>query len=54
MGLAAGFEFNQELSRVVFHPPLYGSIVMDFVLRSTEKAMEDHGIKWRGKTVLDL
>jgi hypothetical protein len=27
---------------------------MDFVLRSTRKAMGDHGIKWRGKTLLDL
>ena len=29
-------------------------ILKDFVLRSTGKAMEDHGIKWRGKTLLDL
>ena len=27
---------------------------MDFVLRSSEKAIEDHGIKRRGKTVGDL
>ena len=27
---------------------------MDFVLRSTGKAMEDHGIKWGGKSLLDL
>ena len=29
-------------------------ILMDFVLRSTKKAMEDHGIKWGGKSLLDL
>ena len=27
---------------------------MDFVLRSTGKAIGGHGIKWRGKTLLDL
>ena len=27
---------------------------MDFVLRSTGKAIEDHEIKWGGKTLLDL
>ena len=27
---------------------------MDFVLRSAGKAMGDHGIKWGGKTLLDL
>ena len=27
---------------------------MDFVLRGTGKVMQDHGIKWRGKTFLDL
>ena len=27
---------------------------MDFVLRSTGKAIGDHGLKWRGKTPLDL
>ena len=27
---------------------------MDFVLRSTERAMGDHRIKWGGKTLLDL
>ena len=27
---------------------------MDFVLRSTGKAIGDHGIKWKGKTLLDL
>ena len=27
---------------------------MDFVLRSTGKAIGDHGIKWGGKTLLDL
>ncbi|XP_065582975.1 uncharacterized protein LOC136042043 [Artemia franciscana] len=29
-------------------------ILMDFVLRSTRKSMEEHGIKWGGKTFLDL
>ncbi|XP_065576493.1 serine/arginine repetitive matrix protein 1-like isoform X2 [Artemia franciscana] len=28
--------------------------VLGIVLRSTGKAMRDHGIKWRGKTLLDL
>ena len=27
---------------------------MDIVLRSTEKSMEDPGIKWGGGTLLDL
>ena len=27
---------------------------MDFVLRNIAKAMGDHGIKWGGKTLLDL
>ena len=27
---------------------------MDFILRSTEKAMGEHGVKWGGKTFLDL
>ena len=27
---------------------------MDFVLRSTRKAIRDYGIKWGGKTPLDL
>ena len=54
MRLTACFVLNQELTRVVFYSPLYGSILMDIILRSTEKAMGDHGIKWRGKTLLDL
>jgi hypothetical protein len=29
-------------------------ILMDFVLRSTKKAMGDHGIKWGGKSLLDF
>jgi len=28
--------------------------LIDFISRSTGKAMGDHGIKWRGKTLLDL
>ena len=27
---------------------------MDFVLRSSGKSIGDHGIKWGGKTLLDL
>ena len=27
---------------------------MDFVLRSTGNSMGDHGIKWGGKTLLDV
>ena len=29
-------------------------IFMDFVLRSTGKAIGEHGIKWEGKIFLDL
>ena len=57
MRLTAGFVLNQDLSRVVFYSPLHGFqwiILMDFVLRSTGKTMGDHGIKWGGKTLLDL
>jgi len=46
MRSATGFVLNQELSRILFYP--------DFVLRSTGKAIGDHGIKWEGKTLLDL
>ena len=53
MRLAAGFVLNQELSRVVFYAPFIWIILMDFVLRSTGKAMGDHRIKWGGKTLLD-
>ena len=34
--------------------PLYLDHLIDFISRSTGKAMGDHGIKWRGKTLLDL
>ena len=34
--------------------PFIWIILMGFVLRSTENAIEDHGIKWRGKTLLNL
>ena len=34
--------------------PFTWTILMDFVLRNTGKAMGDHGIKWGGKTLLDL
>ena len=34
--------------------PFIWIILMDFVLRSTEKAMGDHGVKWGGKTFLNL
>ena len=34
--------------------PFIWIILMDFVLRSTGKAMGDHGIKWGDKTLLDL
>ena len=35
-------------------PPFTWIILMDFVLRSTGKAMGDYGIKWGGKSLLDL
>ena len=34
--------------------PFTWIILMYFVLRSTGKAIRDHGIKWGGKTLLDL
>ena len=34
--------------------PFMWIILMEFFLRSTGKAMGDHGIQWRGKTLLDL
>ena len=34
--------------------PFTWIISMDFVLQSRGKAMGDHGIKWGGKTLLDL
>ena len=34
--------------------PFIWIVLMDFVLRSTGKAIGDHGIKWGGKTLLDL
>ena len=34
--------------------PFVYIILMDFVLRSTGKAIGDHGIKWGGKTLLEL
>ena len=34
--------------------PFVWIILMDFVLRSRGKAMGDHGIKWEGKSLLDL
>ena len=34
--------------------PFIWIILMDFVSRSTGKAIGDHGIKWGGKTLLDL
>ena len=34
--------------------PFIWIILMDFILRSTGKAIGDHGIKWGGKAILDL
>ena len=34
--------------------PFTWIILMDFVLKSTGKAMGDHGIKWERNTLLDL
>ena len=34
--------------------PFIWITLIDFVLRSTGKAIEDYGIKWGGKTLLDL
>ena len=34
--------------------PFIWIILLDYILRSTRKAMGDHGIKWRGKTPLHL
>jgi len=54
MRLVAGFVLNQELSSVVFYTSFMWIMLIDFVLRSTGKAMGEHGIKWRRKTFLDL
>ena len=45
MRLAAGFVLNQELSMVVFYPPLYGLFWWTLSQGAQEKAMGDHGIK---------
>jgi len=37
----------------VLHPFIL-IILMDFVLRSTGKAIVDHGIRWGGEMLLDL
>ena len=54
MRLAAGFALNQELSMIVFYSSFIWIILMDFVFRSTGKVLGDHGIKWGGKTLMDL
>jgi len=54
MRIVAGFVLNQELSRVLFYPTLYGSFLMGFFLRSPRKAIRDHGIKCGRKNLLDL
>jgi len=51
MRLVARFVLNQDLSRVVFYIFI---ILMEFILRNTTKAMEEHGIKWGSKTYLYL
>ena len=54
MRLATGFVLNQEFKQGCVLSPFIWIILMDFVLRSTGKAIGDHGIKWGGRTLLDL
>ena len=48
------FCINSGVKQGCVLPPFIWIILMDFVLRSTEKAIGDHGIKWGGKILLDL
>ena len=57
MRLAAGFILNQESGFILNQLgsiPLYMDHLMDFVLRSTGKVMEDHGIKGKNSPGLRL
>ena len=49
MRLAAGFEIKSGVKQGFVLSPFIWIILMDFVLRSTGKAIGDHGIKWVGK-----
>ena len=46
--ISAKYEKNTDAG------PFIRIILMDFVLKSTRKAMWDHGIKWGGHTLLNL
>ena len=54
MTLAAGFVLNQELNWVNIQSPFLWIILTEFVLKSSRKAMGEHWIKWREKTLLNL
>ena len=47
------FSIKSEVKQGCVLFPFIWIILMDFVLRSTGKAIGDHGIKWGGKTLLD-
>ena len=52
--VSSWFCINSEVEQVCVLSPFIWTILMDFVLRSTGKAMGDHGIERGGKTLLDL
>ena len=55
MKLEVHFVLDQELSRVVFYPPLYGLFWSDFILSDHNgKEMGEQRIKRGGETFLDL
>ena len=47
------FCIKSGVKRCCVLSPLIWIFLIDFVLRSTGKAIGDHGIKWGGKTLLD-
>ena len=53
MRLASGFVLSGVKQGCVLSPFIL-IILMDFVLRSTGKAIGDHGIKWGGRMLLNL
>jgi hypothetical protein len=48
------FFYKSRVKQGCVLSPFIWIILMDFVLRSTGKAMRDHRIKWGGRTLLDL
>ena len=52
--VSSWFRIKSESKQGCVLSPFIWIILMDFVLRSTGKAIGDHGIKWGGKALLDL